>query len=282
MGKLIVNNLNVSYGRNKILKDINLQLECGIYGLLGPNGAGKTTFFKAVTGIEKSKKGIISYDDIDVNSKKYSTKLAYLPQTFVGFSNLTVLEMMDYLATLRNLNQQEKDDRIMVALKQTGLYDNRKKKMSQLSGGMVRRVGIAQCIMGEEDVLIMDEPTAGLDPEERIRFRRILENISSDRTVIVSSHIISDLEDICDKLLIISQGEIAAEISIDELKNIAKNKTYVLQKKSAKMIKGNYSIVNEFKMENEQYINIVSETIQTFPQREATTEDGYLCVIKNY
>lgn len=282
MGKLIVNNLNVSYGRNKVLKNINLQLGCGIYGLLGPNGAGKTTFFKAVTGIEKSKKGIISYDDIDVNCKKYSTKLAYLPQTFVGFSNLTVLEMMDYLATLRNLNQQEKDDRIMVALKQTGLYDNRKKKMSQLSGGMVRRVGIAQCIMGEEDVLIMDEPTAGLDPEERIRFRRILENISSDRTVIVSSHIISDLEDICDKLLIISQGEIAAELSIDELKNIAKNKTYVLQKKSAKMIKGNYSIVNEFKMENEQYINIVSETIQAFPQREATTEDGYLCVIKNY
>lgn len=282
MGKLIVNNLNVSYGRNKVLKNINLQLGCGIYGLLGPNGAGKTTFFKAVTGIDKIKKGIISYDEIDVNSKKYSTNIAYLPQTFVGFSNLTVLEMMDYLATLRNLDKQEKDDRIKAALKQTGLYDDKKKKMLQLSGGMVRRVGIAQCIMGDEDVLIMDEPTAGLDPEERIRFRRVLENISSNKTVIISSHIISDLEDICDKLLIISEGEIAAELSIEELKEIARNKTYVLPKESAKMIQGNYSIVNEFKIDNEQFINIVSETMQTFPQREATTEDGYLCVIKNY
>ena len=190
-----IHNLSKNYNRRKVLNNINIEIEKGITGLLGPNGAGKTTLFRCIIGTEKY------YGDIIIPQKG---KVGYLPQDFDCFHELTVSEAMNYIALLKNANILEND----LLLEKVELLSEKNKKVKKLSGGMRRRLGIAQSMIGRPKIILMDEPTAGLDPESRLQVRNIISGIGAEVAVMVSSHIASDLDAVADNLVFLNKGSI--------------------------------------------------------------------------
>ena len=179
-----------SFRRKEILHGISCDLENGVYGLLGTNGAGKTTLMRCMTGYYQYKGDIILNES---NVRKMGLrKIGYLPQKFVGYPELSVYQMLEYFCNIKKLSRREWKDQIDQSLTYTNLEDKRDAKIRTLSGGMVRRVGIAQAILGDPQVILLDEPTSGLDPEERNRFKNVIDNISDGRIVILSTHIVED------------------------------------------------------------------------------------------
>lgn len=179
---------------------INLEISNGIYGLLGENGAGKTTLMRVLTTVLKPTGGTVSLDGIlysEGNYEKIQQKIGYLPQEIDLYPNLSVQECLEYMGELSGIPQQECRKRIKYYLEKTSLTEHRKKKMRQLSGGMKRRVGLVQALLNEPDFLIVDEPTTGLDPEERIRIRNLLVDFSENRTILFSTHVVEDLAATC-------------------------------------------------------------------------------------
>ena len=172
---LKINSLNMSLNKKEILKDINYTFENGIYGLLGPNGAGKTTLIRSIAGLYPIKSGRILYDDVDIKrSKTYLSNLGYLPQGFGIFKELKPMEALMLLANIKGINKKEAKEEAQRVLEIVNLEDSKDKKIGAFSGGMLRRLGVAQALLGNPDVIIFDEPTAGLDPEERLRFKKII------------------------------------------------------------------------------------------------------------
>ena len=194
-----IRNLNQYYGKKQALKDINLRIETGMFGLLGRNGAGKTTLRKIV---------------------------GYLPQDFSMYPNMTIYEAMDYLGVLSGLSKAERKQRIPALLERVNLQNDRRKKVKALSGGMKRRLGIAQAILHNPKVLIVDEPTAGLDPEERVRFRNLLCEIAEDRIVILSTHIVGDIEATCEDIAVLDEGSVIYQGTVTELLQMTEGKVF--------------------------------------------------------
>ena len=193
-----------SFRRKEILHGISCDLENGVYGLLGTNGAGKTTLMRCMTGYYQYKGDIILNES---NVRKMGLrKIGYLPQKFVGYPELSVYQMLEYFCNIKKLPRREWKDQIDQSLTYTNLEDKRDAKIRTLSGGMVRRVGIAQAILGDPQVILLDEPTSGLDPEERNRFKNVIDNISDGRIVILSTHIVEDVEASCDKTIVMADG----------------------------------------------------------------------------
>lgn len=189
---------------------INLEISNGIYGLLGENGAGKTTLMRVLTTVLKPTGGTVSLDGIlysEGNYEKIQQKIGYLPQEIDLYPNLSVQECLEYMGELSGIPQQECKKRIKYYLEKTSLTEHRKKKMRQLSGGMKRRVGLVQALLNEPDFLIVDEPTTGLDPEERIRIRNLLVDFSENRTILFSTHVVEDLAATCSKLAVMKKGK---------------------------------------------------------------------------
>lgn len=189
---------------------VNLEIPKGIFGLIGENGAGKTTLMRVLTTVLKPSGGRVTLNGIlysEKNYEKIQRKIGYLPQEIELYPNLTVEECLEYMGDLAGIPKQECRERIKDYLKKTGLTEHRKKKMKQLSGGMKRRVGLIQALLNEPEFLIVDEPTTGLDPEERIRIRNLLADFSEDRTVLFSTHILEDVAAICDRLAIMKNGK---------------------------------------------------------------------------
>jgi ABC-type multidrug transport system ATPase subunit len=202
---LTVSDVTKKYGKKVAIENINLDLDNGLYGLLAPNGAGKTTLIKMITTLLNPTSGEILYNGIEIQKMgaKYRSLIGYLPQKFGYYKNNTPVQYLDYLAALKGIPTDGLKQRINEVIEQVGLADYANMKMKKFSGGMLQRVGIAQAILGNPKILILDEPTAGLDPKERVRFRNIISALSKDRIVILSTHIVSDIESIANRVVMI-------------------------------------------------------------------------------
>ncbi len=221
---LNITQLKYMIGGKKILKGIDIELDNGVYGFLGPNGAGKTTLIRCLTGIYKLKKDcgdIVLDEKLHVTDREYINSSGYLPQSFGLFKDMKVRDALMYLAALKGMKEDEAKIDVEECLEKVNLSDRINDKVKSLSGGMVRRLGIAQALLGNPRIIIFDEPTAGLDPVERARFKDIIKNIPKDRIVIISTHIVSDVEDVCDKVMVINEGKILFNDTLDKLKSKA-------------------------------------------------------------
>lgn len=216
-----VQHLSKSYRKKHILHQVSLEIE-GIYGLLGPNGAGKTTLMKMLCGLTSITGGQIVIDGQSVVRRKYadvSDRVGFLPQDFNVYPTLKVEEVLLHFALLQGIMEMnQRQERVEEALRRVNLQDKAQTRMGELSGGMRRRVGIAQLLLRKPEILIFDEPTAGLDIEERIRFRNLLRELGGDHTIVVSSHLVEDIEFLCTKIGIIKGGSVRFEGTPSELK----------------------------------------------------------------
>ncbi len=225
---LSINNVSKSYGKYSVLENINLEFTNGVYGLLGPNGAGKTTLIKMLTTLLSPNEGEILYDGTEISklAEDYRDILGYLPQNFGYYKNYSPTKYLLYLATLKGIDSHLAKTKITELLKLVDLYNVKDNKMKKFSGGMIQRVGIAQAMINDPEIIILDEPTAGLDPKERVRFRNLISELSREKIVILSTHIVSDLESIANEIIMIKGGSIAYNDSIENICKMLENKVY--------------------------------------------------------
>ncbi len=206
--ELLIDRVTKRY-QNKIAVDrISLRLHKGVYGLLGANGAGKTTLMRMICGILKPTEGTITFDGMDVSEENYRAILGYLPQDFGYYPEFTGLDFLMYMAALKGLAKEQAKRKVAELIKLVALEDVAKKKIKTYSGGMKQRIGIAQALLNAPEVLIVDEPTAGLDPKERVRFRNLIAELGKDSIVLLSTHIVSDIEHIADEVLMMKDGQL--------------------------------------------------------------------------
>lgn len=226
--ELKIESLYKSYKKKEALKNINITMKSGIYGLLGENGAGKSTLMRILTTIDFQTRGSVTFDGEDIIKldEKYRDILGYMPQDYNVFSSFTAKDFLEYMGTLKGIEKSKLDKKIEEVLKFVNLEHVANKKVKSFSGGMKRRVGIAQAILNDPKILILDEPTAGLDPKERIRFSNIISSMSKDKIVILSTHILSDIEAIANDLIIIKSGEVVEVDSIDNLVEKVRGKVF--------------------------------------------------------
>ena len=206
--KLSFEHISKLYGDTVALQQIDLTLGSGVYGLLGPNGAGKTTLMRIMTDLLAPSTGRVLLDgqDIAVMGAAFRKKLGYLPQDFGVYPNFTAEQFLLYIARLKGLSKFEAKRQTDDLLRMVGLEDKKQKKLKGFSGGQRQRVGIAQALLGDPEILVLDEPTAGLDPEERIRFRGIISDLSQQKLVLLSTHIVSDLEAVANEIILLRKG----------------------------------------------------------------------------
>ncbi len=225
---LEIKSLNKSYGKKQVLFDINYQFSDGVYGLLGPNGAGKSTLIQIMTDNLACNSGDIVYDGRSIlkNSKIYRKNLGYVPQLQGMYEMFTAYQFLAYMAAVKGIRKANVAREVERVLKIVGLYDESLKKLSTYSGGMKQRILIAQALLGDPKVLIMDEPTAGLDPKERIRIRNFISRISEMKTVIIATHVVSDVDTIAKEVLLLGKGRIKNAGSINELCHTLDGKVY--------------------------------------------------------
>lgn len=225
--EIIIRDLSKNYGKKQALKQVNLTLESGMFGLLGPNGAGKTTLMKIITTLTGKSAGEVSVCGILIeNCKEVRKIIGYLPQDFSMYGNMTASEALDYLAVLSGMSKEERKRKVPQVLDEVNLIEIKKTKVKAMSGGMKRRLGIAQAIIHDPKVIVVDEPTAGLDPEERVRFRNLLCEIAKDKVVILSTHIVGDIEATCENIAVLNQGEIVFQGTVNELLKMVEGKVF--------------------------------------------------------
>lgn len=287
MSKLVIENLNKSYGSFQALKDISLQISPGAYGLLGPNGAGKTTLMRILTTVLEKDSGSIRLGDLDWKDKhKVRNIIGYLPQKFYLYKNLTVEECLNYIAVLKEV-QEFNDKDLNELLDLVNLTEHRDKKVKALSGGMVRRLGIAQAILGNPKILIVDEPTAGLDPEERIRFRNLLSFISTESIVIISTHLIEDIENTCSTVGVLNKGSFIYTGETKDLSTFGKDKIWEVTcgLREYSNIKTKFEIFSTIRNSDKGTVTLkiasVNKPLENAIPINPTLEDGYLCLLKN-
>lgn len=225
-----IKNLTMEYKKGiKNLDNINLSIQSGIYGLLGENGAGKSTLMKILVTLLQPTNGVVTIDGINLERKNYEQIrkiIGYLPQELGLYPNLTVQEALEYVGTMSGIKKDVYKERIEYYLEKTSLLEHRNKKNKQLSGGMKRRVGLVQALLHNPKILIVDEPTTGLDPEERIRIRNLLVDFANERLVLLSTHVTEDLAATCEKLCVMRKGKIAYNGSISALISTAENHVF--------------------------------------------------------
>ena len=228
---LTLNNVSKNFGKFTAVENISLNMDNGLYALLAPNGAGKTTIIKMITTLLNPTEGEILYDGVNIKTMgaAYRELLGYLPQDFGYYKNNTPKQYLSYLAALKGVPKKETAEKIDYLLEMVGLSENADKKMKKFSGGMIQRGGIAQAMLNDPKILILDEPTAGLDPKERVRFRNIISVLSKDRIVILSTHIVSDIESIANQVILIRDKHIYKMDSVANICNELSGKVFEMQ-----------------------------------------------------
>jgi len=219
--ELIVDRLTKQY-QNKIAIDrVSLKLHKGVYGLLGANGAGKTTLMRMLCGILKPTSGTVTFNNFDVTTEEYRAELGYLPQDFGYYPEFTGMDFLLYMAALKGLDKSYAKRKSTQLLKLVSLQEKAHKKIKTYSGGMKQRLGIAQALLNDPKILVLDEPTAGLDPRERVKFRNLIAELGKESIVLLSTHIISDIENIADVVLMLKDGQLIYQDKWDgEIKNL--------------------------------------------------------------
>jgi ABC-2 type transport system ATP-binding protein len=284
MNKLEIVNLTKSYKHKNANENINLSLESGVYGLLGPNGAGKTTLMKQIATLKQPTSGKILYNGKDINSldDKYREVVGYLPQDFDAYKNFSAKDFLLYIGALKGMSKNEAKEKTEKLLTLVGLQEVKNKYISKFSGGMKRRVGIAQALLNEPKVLILDEPTAGLDPQERARFRNLLSQIGKETIVILSTHIISDIESVAKETIMIKDGKVLLQGTHREILNDMNGKVYSITVKSESDvfdIQSKYKVVSIQRGVDDIELRVISEKeIKDFDAKsiEPRFEDVYM------
>lgn len=227
---LELKNISKEFGDLSVINNISYSFDNGVYGLLGTNGVGKTTLIRMICSLNKPTKGEILYngENIETLGASYRDDLGYLPQEFGFYKELSIYEYMMYIASIKGIKNKVAKKRIKYLLEKVSLLEMKKRKMGTLSGGMQRRVGIAQAMLNDPKVLILDEPTAGLDPKERIKFRNLISDLAEDRLVILSTHIVSDVEFIAKKIILMKDGEFHFTGSLSKLLEKMEGKVWIV------------------------------------------------------
>ncbi len=216
--EIVISHLCQSYGKKEVLCDVSFVIPQGMFGLLGRNGAGKTTLMKTLCTLLTPKSGKVTVGGVSVSQAgKIREMTGYLPQEFSLYPSMSVFEALDYLGVLSGMEKSLRRRRIKMLLEQVNLMEQAGKKVKALSGGMKRRLGIAQALLHNPQVIIADEPTAGLDPEERVRFRELFQELAKEKTVLLSTHIVSDIEEACENLAILDSGRLRYSGTVSEL-----------------------------------------------------------------
>lgn len=282
--EIVINNLSKNYGKKSALKNVSVTIHSGMYGLLGRNGAGKTSLMRILATLSVPSSGEISMNGIPIKeTTKIREIVGYLPQDFSFYRNMSVYGAMDYLGLLSNIPDKVRKERISALLEQVNLKENMRTKVKALSGGMKRRLGIAQALLHNPQILIVDEPTAGLDPEERIRFRNLLSEFAEDRIVILSTHISSDVESSCENIGVLDNGRMIWCGGTEELVKQAEGKVYLISaaKKKDKLIKEKYTVLNIIASGSGTQYRVLSDTPpeEKHILQDPTLEDGYMYLL---
>jgi ABC-2 type transport system ATP-binding protein len=269
--KIEIQGLNKIYPNgNQALIDINLEFGTGMFGLLGPNGAGKSSLMRIIVTLMKPTSGVVLVDGKDIQKmrKKLRGMLGYLPQDFRFFTSLKTWEFLDYSGSLAGMkNRKERHAEVDRLLDQVGLLEARDRQANKLSGGMKRRLGIAQALIGNPRIIVVDEPTTGLDPDERIRFRNILSQLSQhDVTIILSTHIVGDISSTCQGMALLNKGELVFSGSPENLVKHAEGHVFKLNLTpyEYEMIKEKYNIISTIPVDNGWEVQVVSDDIPEF------------------
>lgn len=261
--ELELENISKKYGNQYALKNFTTSLTEGVYGILGPNGAGKTTLISIIIGILKSNEGNVYLDGRNVKEMgvEYLDKIGFLPQYPTFYKNFTTKEFLKYMCALKGIPKNKVDHKIWEVLSLVNLEESTKKKVGALSGGMRQRLGIAQAILNDPEILVLDEPTAGLDPGERIRFRNIISKLSKNRLVLLATHIVPDVECIAKEILIIKRGILVKKGTPDELSKSIEGYVWEIETDEVQMEKWmeQYSIGNVKREKDKYRLRIVSK-----------------------
>lgn len=286
-----IENLNKIYsGGFRAIDNLNLDIPNGMFGLLGPNGAGKSTLMRILVTLMKPTSGrVIINDTLDLskNRKEIRSMLGYLPQDFSFFSKLKTYEFLDYTARLAGLkNSAARKSAVEQMLEEVGLFEARDRNANKLSGGMKRRLGIAQALINDPKIIIVDEPTTGLDPEERIRFRNLLSNISArDVIIILSTHIVGDISSTCDNMALLNKGKLAFAGSPEQLVKEAEGFVWLIQASEEEYLEINekYPVISTIPTEYGWEVQVVSENINGYSgvQVAPSLEHAYVHFMEN-
>jgi len=290
--QVVLHNLTKTYGgRVQALQGVDLTIPNGMFGLLGPNGAGKTTLMRILAGVLRPTQGTIQVGEYSGNTERGRTQikrmLGYLPQDLGMYPDLSAREFLDYIAILKGLdNKTARRQRVEELLEMVALTEVSKRKLKTFSGGMKRRVGIAQALLNDPQLLIVDEPTAGLDPEERIRFRNLLADLGGDRTVLLSTHIVEDIAQTCQQLAVMNRGQVIFQGPVTDLLRQAEGYVWSLTTMAGARPGGNLTIVSTVNQGGVIQYRVVGEpeeVAQLAPnaQRvEPGLEDGYVWLMR--
>ena len=280
--ELTINDLSKEYGRKKAVNHFSVKLTNGVYGLLGANGAGKTTLMRMICDVQTETKGAIFFNGKNIHDlgEKYRNILGYLPQNFGYYPNFTAYKFLMYISAIKGLPPKKAHNRTMELLQVVDLLTQKNEKIKTFSGGMKQRLGIAQALLNDPRILILDEPTAGLDPKERVRFRNLLSEYAGDKIVILSTHIVSDVEAIADEVLLMKKGKFVLQGMVQELTEKANGKVWELtvSPSEARKWQTRTTVANLRHEGKDMVLRIVSDNMpsEQAVSCEATLEDLYL------
>ena len=284
---LTVKDVTKRYGKFTVLEHISLEFQPGVYGLLGANGAGKTTLMRMVCDVLRPTSGRIAYNGVDVASmgEEYRALLGYLPQDFGYYPDFTAMDFMLYMAALKGVPRRKARSLCADLLDEVGLADHAKAKIRTFSGGMKQRLGIAQAVLNNPEVLVLDEPTAGLDPKERVRFRNLIAGFSQDKIVLLSTHIVSDVEYIADEVLLMKSGALIMRGAPESVVASVAGKVWECRasaQKAARMAEELCASNVHYASDGAAVVRVVSDEAPTEEARsvEPTLEDLYLYTFK--
>ncbi|MDG0815814.1 ABC transporter ATP-binding protein [Bdellovibrio svalbardensis] len=287
---LEVSALNKTYANGvKAINNIDLKIGKGMFGLLGPNGAGKSSLMRTIATLQEPDSGSIKFNSLDVLAEKENMRsiLGYLPQDFGVYPNSNAEDLLHHLAILKGITDSKKRaDMVAYLLEMTNLTKHKKKNLGGYSGGMRQRFGIAQALLGSPQVIIVDEPTAGLDPEERDRFHNLLSSIGENVTVILSTHIVSDVSDLCNDMAIINGGQVLVQKSPSEALKLVQGKVWkqIVSKDSLESVSAKHKVISSRLTHGKVMVRVFSDGSPgaEFEAAPADLEDVYFSYIKSY